>query len=202
MSKLQRVTVALVVLSLLTIVAVSANAQGNAGCKNGKFVGSYTSSSSFPDIWGDGTNVAHTFLLQLNLHSDGTATQDFSGFPDLMLSGGTGTPFVGSWTCRRDGKLVVTMITTNYGTTTDAINHPASVPDPPPVDLFLVLNLRVTYLFTVTDDNTLTRIQARTRRYLAAEDPSDPTGGTLRPLNTTEVVYRRLIASDADLLAP
>ena len=202
MSKLQRITLAMVALSLLTFIAVAANAEGHAGCKNGKFVGSYTTSSSFPDIWGDGTNIAHSYVYQLNLHSDGTATQDFSGFPDIMLSGGTGTPFVGSWTCRKDGKLVVTMITTAYGTTTDAVNHPASVPDAPAIDLFLVLNLRNTYLFTVTDDNTLTRIQARTRRYFAADDPSDPSGGLLRPLNTTQVVYKRLVASDADLLAP
>jgi hypothetical protein len=136
------------------------------------------------------------------LHADGIATQEFTGSPDVMLSGGEGTPFVGSWTCRKDGKLVVTMLTALYGTTTDAINHPTTVPDPPPVDLFLAANSRVTYLFTVTDDNTLTRIQSRRRGYPPAADPTDPTGGTLGPLNTTEVVYNRVVASDADLLLP
>jgi len=200
MSKIRMAVFAFVVLSLLTIITAPANA--DAGCKNGKFVGSYTTPASFPDIWGDGTNVAHAFVSQLNLHSDGTATQDFSGFPDVMLSFGTGTQFVGSWTCRKDGKLVVTLITTVYGPTTDAINHPSTVLAPPPVDLFLLASARVTWLFTVTDDNTLTRIQARRRNYLPADDPSDPTGGTLGPLNTTQIVYNRLVASDADLLAP
>src|SRR5262249_23157827 len=119
-----------------------------------------------------------------------------------MLSGGSGTLFVGGWACRADGKLVVTLLSSTYLPTTDAINHPLTVPDPPPVDLFLAYTSRVTYLFTVTDANTLTRTQARARRYAADQDPSDPAGGTLRPLNTNEVVYKRLVASDADLLAP
>jgi hypothetical protein len=191
---------AIVALSLLMVVAAPASA--DSGCKNGKFVGSYTTPVVFPDVWGDGTNVAHTYVLQLNLHNDGTATQDFSGFPDVMLSLGTGTPFVGSWICRKDGKLVVTMISTIYGSTTDAINHPTTVPDPPPVDLFLVASSRDTFLFTVTDDNTLTRIQARRRNYPPDQDPSDPAEGTLGSLNTNVVVYNRLVASDADLLAP
>jgi hypothetical protein len=202
MSKLEKVMFAFVVLALLMVIATPAIAQGTAGCKTSKFIGSYTSSTSFPDIWGDGSNVAHTFVSQLNLHSDGIATQEFTGGPDIMLSGGTGTPFVGSWICRKDGKLVVTFITAIYGPTTDAINHPTTVPDPPPVDLFLVASSRFTYLFTVTDDNTLTRIQARRRNYLPAEDPSDLAAGSLRPLNTSLVEYKRLVASDADLLAP
>jgi len=202
MSKLRNVVFALVGLSLLMVIAAPANAAGNSGCKTGKFVGSYTFSRTFSDIWGDGTNIAHVLVLQLNLHSDGTVTEDFTGFPDVMLSFGTGTPFVGSWTCRNDGKLVVTSISTIYVPTIDAINHPSTVPNPPPVDLFLLLSSRSTFLFAVTDDNTLTRVQMRVRSYLANEDPADPNGGTLGPLITTPVVYHRLIASDADLLAP
>jgi len=119
-----------------------------------------------------------------------------------MLSFGLSTPSVGSWTCRRDGRLVVTVIFAIYEPTTDAINHPSTVPAPPPVDLFLLEHIRATYLFSVTDTNTLTRIQARNRRYNATQDPSDPTGGVLGTLNTAAVVYTRLVASDADLLAP
>ncbi len=202
MTKLEKVVFAFFVLSLLIVISVPANAQLVAGCKTGKFIGSYTNALTFTDIWGDGSGVTHTFLSQLNLHSDGTATQDFTGFPDIMLSGGTGTQYIGSWTCRKDGKLVVVLITTVYFPTTDAVNHPASVPAPPPVDLFLDSSARLTYLFTVTDDNTLTRTESRRRNYPAANDPSDPIGGTLGPLNTTVVVYKRLVASDADLLAP
>jgi hypothetical protein len=119
-----------------------------------------------------------------------------------MLTGGGVTPFVGSWRCRRDGKLVVTLLDAVYGTTTDAVNHPTTVPNPPPVDLFLISNQRFTYLFNVNDDNSITRIQFRKRVYLPSEDPSNPAGGTLSPLNSNEVVYKRVVASDADLLAP
>ena|ERR1043166_5390112 len=115
-----------------------------------------------------------------------------------MLSSGTGTPSVGSWQCRADGKLVVTIITAVYAPTHDALHGILNVP----TDLFLLFHSRSTYLFSVPDDNTLTRIQARSRRYAPAEDPTDPNGGTLRPLNTTVVDYKRLVASDADLLAP
>lgn len=202
MKKLQVVLFQSLALLLLIVISASANAQANAGCKTGKFVGSYTLAAAFPDLWGDGTNIAHTFVYQLTLHADGTANQEYTGSPDIMLSGGFGTPSVGSWTCRKDGKLVVTMLAAVYGTTTDAINHPTTVPTPPPVDLFLAVNQRLTYLFSVTDDNTLTRIQFRRRNYPPDQDPTDPTGGHLRPLDTTQVVYTRVVASDADLLAP
>jgi hypothetical protein len=201
MSKLN-VVVAFLALSVFMVIPAFPQVTGNAGCKNGKFVGSYTHLDTFPDIWGDGSNVEHQFISQLNLHSDGTATEEFTGNPDIMLSFGLSTPSVGSWTCRKDGMLVVTQILAIYMPTTDAINHPSTVPAPPPVDLFLLQHDRVTSLFFVTDLNTLTRIQSRIRRYNATQDPSDPTGGVLRPLNTNVVVYTRLVASDADLLAP
>jgi hypothetical protein len=195
MSRLKHALVALVALTVFTVRPAFAD----TGCKAGKFVGSYTQATLFTDLWGDGSGVDHTLVSQLNLHSDGTAYEEFSGAPDIMLSAGTGTPAVGSWQCRQDGKLVVTTISTNYVPTNDASLH--GIPNVP-VDLLLLFNLRTTRLFSVTDDNTLTRIQARTRRYAAAQDPTDPAGGTLRPLNTNAVQYKRLVASDADLLAP
>jgi len=69
-------------------------------------------------------------------------------------------------------------------------------------DVSLSRNFRDTYLFTITDDSTLTQTQFRRRRYTPTQDPTDPTAGTLLPLNTTVVIFNRLIASDADLLAP
>lgn len=113
-----------------------------------------------------------------------------------MLNAGTGTPYVGSWKCRDDGKLVVTLINAGYTSTTDTHGNPSLV------DLLLLFQPRVTYLFTVTDGYTLTRTQARSRRYSVTEDPSDPTAGALRPLDTSAVEYKRLVASDSDLLAP
>jgi hypothetical protein len=201
MSNLRNVVVAFA-LSVFIVLPVFSQEHGNAGCKTGKFIGSYTHLDTFPDIWGDGSLVEHQFIRQLNLHSDGTVTEEFTGNPDTMLSFGMGTPSIGSWTCRHDGMLVVTEIFAIYLPTTDAINHPLTVPAPPPVDLFLFQHNRVTSLFFVADGNTLNRVQSRQRRYAAAQDPSDPTGGTLKPLNTDIVVYTRLVASDADLLAP
>jgi hypothetical protein len=191
MSKLKNVMLSLIALGFMGIPAFA-----DVGCKDGKFVGSYTSPQTLNDIWGDSTGVNHTVLFQLNLQSDGTAFQYNTGFPDLMLNSGTGTPYVGSWTCRNDGKLVVTVITAAFTPTTDTHGNPS------PVDLLLQLHRRVTCLFTVTDGDTLTRTQARPRTYSVTEDPSDPTAGTLRRVNTSVVVYKRLVASDADLLAP
>ena len=202
MSKLKNLVVAFLALSVFMVIPAFSQGNENAGCKNGKFIGSYTGLSTVADTWGDGSNVEHQYIAQLNLHSDGTVTEEFTGSPDTMLSFGLSTPRVGSWKCRKDGMLVVTSVLALYGPTTDAINHPSTVSFPPPVDLFLVQHNRATFLFAVTDANTLTRIQARVRRYDASQDPTDPTGGVLRPLNTNVVVYTRLVASDADLLAP
>lgn len=200
MSKLKNVMLSLVALVFMVIPAFADKDKDkdkdNAGCKNGKFVGSYTSPQTLNDIWGDSTGVNHTVLFQLNLQSDGTVFQYDTGFPDIMLNSGTGTPYVGSWTCRNDGKLVVTLINAGFTPTQDVHGNPA------PVDLLLLFHRRITYLFTVTDEDTLTRIRARVRRYGVTEDPSDPAAGTLTPLNTTVVVYKRLVASDSDLLAP
>ena len=202
MSKLKSVLVAVVLLSVFMVTPAFPQETENAGCKNQKFIGSYTHVDAIPDVWGDGTNVEHQILQQLNLHSDGSVTNDNAGGPDLMLSFGLSTTQIGSWKCRKDGMLVVTVIAAIYEPTTDAINHPSTVPAPPPVDLSLLQHTRATYLFSVTDANTLTRIQARNRAYDPTQDPSDPTGGVLRLLNTNVVVYTRVVASDADLLAP
>ena len=191
MSKLKNVMLSLVALMFMVIPAFA-----DAGCKTGKFVGSYTRPQTLNDVWADSTGVNHTVLFQLNLQNDGTAFQYWTGLPDLMLNGGTGSPSVGSWQCRDDGKLVVTFINAAYTPTTDTHGNPS------PVDLLLLQHSRTTLLFTVTDGDTLTRTQTRSRTYSVTEDPSDPTAGTLRPLNTSAVVYKRLVASDADLLAP
>src|SRR5579864_7495989 len=143
MSKLRNVVVAFSVFSMFLVIPAFPQGNGNAGCKTGKFIGSYTHVDDVPDIWGDGSNVEHQIIQQLNLHSDGTVTQENAGGPDIMLSAGLNTPFIGSWTCRNDGMLVVTVISAIYVPTTDAINHPSSVPFPPPVDLFLLQHTKI-----------------------------------------------------------
>src|SRR5215471_4182810 len=77
MSNLKSVLVAVVVLSVFMVTP--AFPQGMAGCRSGMFIGSYTTLITFPDIWGDGSNLLNQTIFQLNLHSDGTATQEFSG---------------------------------------------------------------------------------------------------------------------------
>ena len=158
-------------------------------CKKGKFLGSYARVQQL-DPLGDGNT--HTYLQQLTLHSDGSVEFFFSGFPDYTLNIGTGTPGAGSWMCRPDDKLVVTVFANFYvPQTVNGIT-----------DLVLFRNLKDTYLFTITDQDTLTREQFRRRQYLPDQDPTNPAIGTLGPLNTAAIPYKRLIASDADLLAP
>jgi hypothetical protein len=202
MSKLKSVLIAFVLLSVFLVTPAFSDVLG--GCRTGLFIGSFTNNTlaNFTDVWGDGSNVVNWTIFQLNLHIDGTVDQVFTGAPDIMLSSGTETQRVGSWKCRSDGKLVVTLIWANFAPTTDAINHPSTVPNPPPVDLLLNQHIRATYLFSVTDANTLTRTQSRNRTYDPTQDPANPTGGTLQPLNNTVVVFKRVVASDADLLAP
>jgi hypothetical protein len=191
MSKLRMVIVALVA---LWVVAVTPAHAQSAGCKTGKFVGSYTLADP-EDVFGDGS-VHHTYVFLLSLHADSTAEEYWTALPDYMINTGTGSPFFGSWGCRKDGKLVVTFLRAAYFPTTPGDPH---APKP---DVALANTIRTTYLFTVTDDNTLTRVQARNRVYGPDEDPTDPEGGTLRPLNTTMQAFKRLTASDADLLLP
>jgi len=198
MSKLRNVVVGFLALAVLMVAP--AFSQGNAGCKNGKFIGTYTSLVTFNDVWGDGSGVVNQTIRQLTLHGDGTATEEATAGPDLLLSAGTVSSRIGSWTCRNDGKLVVTLIWAAYLPTADAVNH--GIVPTPPVDILLSGHFRITFLLSVTNANTLTRTQARVRTYDATQDPTDPTGGVLGPLSTTVVVYERVVASDADLLAP
>lgn len=184
-------------LAALTIFMVVPTLAGPAtGCNKIKFFGSYTRPSLNVNVLGDGT-VIHSYVFQLNLHSDGIATQNWTGFPDYIINGGTGTPWTGSWTCRADGKLVVTLITGSYFPV--AAN---TYPNAPLDDIELVSHSRTTYLFSVDDANTLTRIQARARTYGPNDDPTNAAGGQLGTLNTDNYTYTRLVATDADLVAP
>lgn len=106
MSKLRNVLVTFFALSVL--MATPAFPQGVAGCKTGLFVGSYTHLDTFPDIWGDGSNVLNQTIRQLTLHSDGTATEEFTAAPISCcpleqprhgLAAGAAVP-TGSWSSR------------------------------------------------------------------------------------------------------
>jgi hypothetical protein len=188
-----KVMLIIAAIAIFTVVPVLA---GSTGCNKIKFFGSYTRPVLNQDIFGDGTAI-HSTLFQLNLNSDGTAIQYWTGLPDYAINAGTGSQWIGSWVCRSDGKLVVTLVSATY------VPVPAGAhPQVTSQDVELLQHSRTTYLYSVDDENTLTRIQARTRSYTPAEDPTNPSGGTLGPLNTATVTYTRLVASDADLLAP
>ena len=183
-------------LMLITLSIFLAAPAFASGCRTSKVVGAFVSSPNTPtDVFGDGS-VIHTFVFQLNLDSDGSATQYWTGLPDYIMTLGTGSPQIGSWKCRNDGKLIITLLSAGY------IPVDPNPPNNPTNDVSLAFHTRTTYLFTVDDDNTLTRIQSRSRRYAPADDASIATGGTLLTINNTTTQYKRLSASDADLLAP
>lgn len=162
------------------------------GCNKIKFTGSYvrTATISVPD------GSLHSTLFQLNINADGTAVQNWTGFLDFAINAGAGSPYYGSWTCRADGKLIVTLISASYGSV------PAGSAGAPEADIALVFHSRTTYLYSVDDVNTLTRVSARTRSYTPDQDATDPTGGTLGTLSTATPVFKRLVATDDDLLLP
>ena len=187
---LKRSVLLVVIITVFTSTALYAQ----VGCKTWKFVGSYVRVDPPADIFGDGS-VMHQFIFNMTLNNDGTAYQFWTGSLDYPLNSGTVSPNIGSWTCRSDGKLVVTFLSSAYLPT--PAGGGLSTPD-----VKLDRSLRTTYLFAVTNDNTLTRIMARVRTYAAADDPTNPNGGTVGPLNTLVVTYKRFSAGDADLLLP
>jgi hypothetical protein len=187
----------LLIIAAIAIFMVVPSFGGPAtGCNKIKFLGSYTRPVLNQDILLDGT-VIHSTAFQLNLSSDGTAIQYWTGFPDYAINTGTGSPWIGSWTCRIDGKLVVTFISATFAPVSAGSNPYVTAQD-----VALDGHARTTYLFSVDDQNTLTKIQSRSRFYAPTEDPTDEAGGILGNLSTITYSYKRLIASDADLLAP
>jgi hypothetical protein len=181
----------ILVLTLVLGIAISAFA---GDCNNENFYGTYTYVPAPTDVMGDGT-VIHQYVYTLILAPGGTVYQHWSGLPDYQINAGTGTPSIGSWKCRADGKLVVTYLLSSYA----PVNPDAYIAYP---DVALATNYRTTLLFNINGRNKITRIQARSRAYGASDDPTNPNGGTLGALSTTHVVYNRLIANDSDLTAP
>jgi hypothetical protein len=180
-------TIALFAMLIFTV----GTANADSGCRNGKFVGSYTSPTLDDDLFGDGS-VVHSFTYQLNLHGDGTADQYWTGFPDYFINLGTGSPWIGNWNCRQDGKLIVTLLRGTY------LPAPPN-PNAPNPDVTLANHVLNTYLFQIDDLNTITRIQGRARVYGVHDDPTDPTAGVLGSISNAQVIYKRLPTNGADL---
>jgi hypothetical protein len=175
---------------VLAVPALAGPGQGQGHpCKMKDVAGSYTRPSQV-----DIGNGPQDYLYQLNLAADGTAYQEWTGYPELMNTLGTGTPNIGSWTCQ-DGQVILVLITGNF--------LPVETQDPftgdPEVDITLSSHSRVTYRFDVADDDTLVRNAVVIRSYSPTEDPTDPNAGTLGAVNTNQVTYTRLVPTDADL---
>ncbi len=188
---LKRTTLMLLTVAIFAAVPAFA---AKTGCQKHNFLGAYTRVDPAVDVFNDGSAV-HQYIYQLHVSADGSFRQYWTGLPDYTMNIGTGTEQTGSWTCRADGKLVAQYIFATY--VPSAITN--NTPNP---DIELLRHTRVTVLFDVPDNNTLVRIQARARSYAAGADPTDPNGGTLGPLSTTQLTYNRFVASDADLLLP
>jgi hypothetical protein len=186
----------ILMIAAITIFAAVPAFAAATGCNKIKFQGTYTRASLNNDVLGDGT-VVHSWVFQLVLNSDGTASLSSTAYLDLLVNLGSNSTAVGAWTCRPDGKLVVSMLSGLYFPIPPATNGQL-----PAADISLERHYRTTYLFSVDDVNTLTQIQSRSRRYTPTQDPTDPAGGTLLNANNTQQVYTRFSASDADLLAP
>lgn len=184
---------------LFTVVAIFTVAPafaGPTGCNKIKFTGTYTRAVVNSDVFGDGS-VYHSWVFQLEIRADGTASMNSSAYYDFMINGGSNSPGIGTWVCRPDGKLVVNLLAGLLFPI-----PPNSNPNAPSADISVEQHVKSTLLFSVDDVNTLTQAQSRNRIYGATEDPTDPAAGTLGNLNTTTRVYKRFNASDADLLLP
>ena len=184
------------ILAVVAIFTVAPAFAAPTGCNKVKFQGTYTRAAVNQDVLGDGS-AFHSWVFQLEIRADGTASMHSSVYYDFMINTGSNSPGIGTWTCRADGKLVVTTLA---GLLFPIV--PSGNPQLPAADISLEQHLKTTYLFSVDDANTMTQVQTRSRIYGATEDPTNPTGGQLGTLNTTPRVYTRFTASDADLLLP
>ena len=190
--------IALLTAALFIFTALPAIAGPRTGCNLYKFTGSFTRPRLNEDVLGDGN--LHSYVNQLNLAADGSLIVVWTAAPDYMINAGTGTPFVDSWTCRPDGKLLINFI---YATFVPVLPIQDTTGQLTSQDIKLANHFRVSQLWTVDSDNQITVVQSRTRKYTAAEDPTDPAGGVLLGSTSTATAsYTRLVPSDADLLAP
>jgi hypothetical protein len=177
---------------IITLIALSLLLVGPAFAKDKFSCDVDDTSGSFTRI--DPTNTGpdgslRTYVRQLNLNSGGAAYQFITGVPDFLLATGTRSPYVGSWECREDGKLLATFLQSVYVPTTDLGID----------DVELVGHQVITYLMTVENDDLLKLIQSRARTYFMGEDPTDPLGGHLGSEFFSDIPYVRLKPTDADL---
>ena len=140
-------------------------------------------------------------LDQLVLGTDGVAYR-YSSFAFIRpITEGTYLPEVGSWTCLKDGSVLITTVSTSL--------TPIIVPTPNllganTLDLDRDSNFRRTQKFSVIDDDTLDLNTSVIKRFLLTVDPSDPAAPTLGgfsviPVAPGTVVYKRVKPLETDV---
>ncbi|MFC1777540.1 hypothetical protein ACFL3I_09400 [Pseudomonadota bacterium] len=189
--------ISLAAVSLLFAGSAFAGKKDNAGnmCKDKDVVGSYMQSAEYDFTDGYGNLVDRFYVDQLNLSSGGTVHERLTAGQDLIMYAGLGSTWLGSWTCRNDGKLLVTALSADYAPIPTNTLFPGSLSD-----IALVYHYRWTYLFSVEDKDTLKLEKYAVRGYGMTEDPTDPDAGGIIIEGDEEIYLDRLIPSDADLL--
>jgi len=171
---------AFVFMIVVALPAFAANGAPPSACGKLKWTGAYTRLQNI-DV-----GTVNSYADQLNFSKDGIVTLNYTYYPELMLSEGTGTTGYGEWKCRADGNVVMSVLLAQY------VSNGSG-------DLTLSGHLRYTFLFEIVDDNTLKRIAFARRVYLPSEDPTDPGSGTVTLSGTDDRIYSRFTISEGDL---
>jgi hypothetical protein len=144
--------IALFLLSILMLPALTSADEGEHVCQNKKWTGSYLQPL---DFYGPGS-----FVFRWNFSRDGTLVASNTAAPEDAANSGTITPIQGSWECREDGKIVATYTYARYNGNWSVLDH-----------------VRMTALVTIEDENTLRRTALVARFYQPGENVTDPDAG-------------------------
>jgi len=196
----KKIIITMIALSMFIAFPAIAKKKGSAAnaCKDKDVVGAYAASepSSLPIPYPTGENGFRsvTYVYQLNINAGGTATMNWTGGTDFMVTEGKIAMYHGSWKCRKDGKLLVSTIGAVYQSTDYNPYQDALV-----TDIELEGHNRHNRLFSIEDPNTVVLRQTVRRFYPAEEDPMDPLGGYPFPEFFPDIVFSRLSPSDEGL---
>lgn len=160
-------------------------------CSKNKVAGSYTRT-----LFVDGGASPKTYLDQINLGREGTVYWFSVSGTDRIINLGGITPFVGSWKCRRDGTVLMNIITATLAPFVD----PGSGIN----DIDVRDYLRFTIVFSIEDKDTLKRVQSVGRFMPASNDenPADPDVGTIFGVGTSPYFLKRFKPLESDLNIP
>ncbi len=126
------------------------------------------------------------FLEYFQFGESGTVRHSATFYPEQMISSGTSTPSVGTWKCRTDGTIALTLIF-------------ASFPPDGAGDLTLGYHVRASLILQITGKKVLTRTKLVARVYPDSFDPTNPNIGFIAFVTDDPEDYTKLEVSDADL---